>query len=566
MKNRFNKFLIIILMVFMMPVFTYAIDEEPGTGETNPTCDSYTDDGVTVKFADCEGCADKTVNHENFEAGVTLPSPTKEGYTLKGFKIDGNNFNGGKLPIDMTKKDHPDCKYTYSKTTVTITAVWQKDCAQPDENKITVNFDANGGKEISSVSVTDGKLPELPKAEKKGYIFKNWTFSSGSTASSGASIGDNKSAITDDDGCTTGFKTTLKAVYECDTENNLKNKVTVNFNTDGGSEVKSVQVVDKVDTLSTPTKKGYTFTGWFIGETEYKAGTKLTLVENKASDGCVLGYKDITLTAHWEKVVCPPLSNNASITVNFVTNGGSNVASQTVCVNCGNSGSNVSIPTTKKPKFIFNGWYYDKNFKTIFSGADLTYVRKNYTYDDNGCETGYAPVTLYAKFEPITCPPYTGDGVSVRFNTFGGTQIDSIKVCVDCEYEDGKAPKVEDPVKEGYVFEGWYYDQSFFIEYIGEDLTTINKDAVMDSNDCITDYKDVTLYAKFGLADSDTSSLTTNMYNYNKNGTMISMGLGVLGLVILGVSFAIKSSSKSTEPVEEKPTRKKRPIDEEVDD
>ena len=99
MNRKFNKFLIIVLMVFMIPVFAYAQDDDP------ETCDSYADEGVTVKFADCEGCADVHIDHTNFDTGVTLPSPTKEGYTLAGFKIDGNTFTGGKLPYNYTKKD-----------------------------------------------------------------------------------------------------------------------------------------------------------------------------------------------------------------------------------------------------------------------------------------------------------------------------------------------------------------------------------------------------------------------------------------------------------------------------
>ena len=46
-------------------------------------------------------------------------------------------------------------------------------------------------------------------------------------------------------------------------------------------------------------------------------------------------------------------------------------------------------------------------------------------------------------------------GFLVEFNTDGGSQVETVKLM----YGDKLPEDLEDPVKEGYIFTGWYYDQ-----------------------------------------------------------------------------------------------------------
>ncbi|MBO4823282.1 MAG: leucine-rich repeat protein [Clostridia bacterium] len=68
---------------------------------------------------------------------------------------------------------------------------------------------------------------------------------------------------------------------------------TVTFNTDGGNNI--AEQIIRVDNLVTkptnPTKDGYTFKGWFIGDDEYDFATPVTA--------------DMTLTAQWEAIPEP---------------------------------------------------------------------------------------------------------------------------------------------------------------------------------------------------------------------------------------------------------------------
>ena len=65
-------------------------------------------------------------------------------------------------------------------------------------------------------------------------------------------------------------------------------KFTVTFDTDGGSAVSAVEVKKgkTVAKPADPTKEGYTFDGWYLGDEKYNFSTAVK--------------EDITLKAHWE--------------------------------------------------------------------------------------------------------------------------------------------------------------------------------------------------------------------------------------------------------------------------
>ena len=118
---------------------------------------------------------------------------------------------------------------------------------------------------------------------------------------------------------------------------------TVTFDSNGGSAVGSVEVKSNgtVEEPNAPTRTGYTFEKWVKPDgTEFVFGTD-TVTGN------------ITLTATWRV---------NSYTVTFNTNGGSQVASQSV--NHNGTASMPSQPT--KAGQVFVGWYEDSDFSTPF--------------------------------------------------------------------------------------------------------------------------------------------------------------------------------------------------------
>ena len=133
-------------------------------------------------------------------------------------------------------------------------------CDEPpmEPKQYTVTFETGCETEIKAVKVAEGEKVSKPEIllTKEGFTFAGWTL---------------EDAIYDFD---TPVKADITLVAKWDkvevppVENK---KFTVTFDTDGGSEVASVEVVegDKVTKPVDPTKEGFTFEGWYLGENAY---------------------------------------------------------------------------------------------------------------------------------------------------------------------------------------------------------------------------------------------------------------------------------------------------------
>ena len=206
---------------------------------------------------------------------------------------------------------------------------------------------------------------------------------------------------------------------------------TVTYSTKHATAPEKLTVEDgtalTAEQLPALTAEGYTFGGWYDGETKAEAGYKVT--------------KDVTLTAKWTKNTVTPTpddgeddggntSEATTYTVTFSTDGGTEVASQKI-----ESGKTATEPTAPtKDGYIFGGWFTDSNFATAFTFS--TAIK--------------ADITLYAKWIEASKPTYT-----VTFSVDGAETKQTIT-------EGEKVSKPNDPTKTGYTFDGWYKDDTKF--------------------------------------------------------------------------------------------------------
>ena len=168
---------------------------------------------------------------------------------------------------------------------------------------------------------------------------------------------------------------------------------TVTFQSEGGSEVASqIRANTPADRPADPTKEGYTFIGWYNGESEWDFETPVTA--------------DLTLTAKWQL-------NRYTIT--FDTAGGSEVPSITQ-----DYGTAIIAPANPtKTGYTFAGW--DKTIPTTMPAGDMAI-------------TAQWQVNQYT----ITFKPENG-GQDIVIKQDYGTAI--------------TAPA--NPTKTGYTFAGW---------------------------------------------------------------------------------------------------------------
>ena len=221
----------------------------------------WTANTYTVKFDANEGTvtpAEKTVTYGSTYG--ELPTPTREGYTFAGWFTEQNG--GTKVMADTkvtTAENH------------TLYAYWM-------QNIYDVSFDANGGKEAyepKKVRHGDvyGTFPLTPT--RTGYEFAGWYTEKDGGAK--VELGD----------VVTGSHT-LYAHWTA-------NKYTVTFNANGGTVTPAdaemtVTYGNPYGKLPEPTRKGYTFVGWFTnpnGGTQVKEDAKVTTAADR------------TLHAHW---------------------------------------------------------------------------------------------------------------------------------------------------------------------------------------------------------------------------------------------------------------------------
>ena len=146
-----------------------------------------------------------------------------------------------------------------------------------NNSKYEVKFNSNGGSKVESVMVKKNERVEAPKDPKKeGYVFVEWQLNGKSY--------DFKKKVTSN--ITLNAKW-LPEIY-----------VTVTLDSNGGSEIEPLSIISGTklskDDIAKPTREGYTFAGWLIGENKYDFSKKVT--------------SDLTLKASWvegENVTIP---------------------------------------------------------------------------------------------------------------------------------------------------------------------------------------------------------------------------------------------------------------------
>ena len=177
---------------------------------------------------------------------------------------------------------------------------------------------------------------------------------------------------------------------------------TVNFDTDGGSEIPMQTVVpgSKLTKPNDPTKEGYVFDGWYCGDEGWS----------------FIGYtvtEDMTLTAKWAPTTCD---------VKFLDEKGMLIAFTKATY-----GKKISPPSLPEKENCLLGWFCDNvlfDFENSTVKSDMTLKPKWIAY--------------------------------VTYELNGGTNNKNNPAVL---LSDNKYPiQLHDPEKDGYMFWGWFLD------------------------------------------------------------------------------------------------------------
>ena len=232
-------------------------------------------------------------------------------------------------------------------------------------------------------------------------------------------------------------------------------------------------------TLPTITRPGYTFLGWYNGNT-------------KVEDGVWNRESNLTLVPRWQV-------NISTITLD--PNGGTvSTGSLNVIYD-----STYALPTPHRTGYTFLGWFAD----------DVQYT--------SGIWQGTSDVTLVAAWVANTYAltfgnaKVTGVSVTLNYNYTGAT--DEV-IELGCG-ETLSYPPI--PRRSGYAFAGWYTDAACTTQYsfsgtITSDITLYAKWTAMTSSYKTRNYLDIAGYTnascKASLSVTATSSGSQNYYYF----------------------------------------------------
>ena len=326
------------------------------------TVNTYT---ITYKYNN--GAADTTAKY-TIEQSITLPSPSKTGYTFAGWKVTtaGGNW---KTTDSVYKGTVAAGKYG----NVTLTAQWTA-------NTYTITYVYNNGSANTTATYNIEQAITLPSPTKTGYTFAGWKVTTAG--------GNWKTTDSVYKGTVAAGKygnVTLTAQWTVNTYT-----ITYKYN-NGAADTTAKYTIEQSITLPSPSKTGYTFAGWKVTTAGGNWKTTDSVYKGTVAAG---KYGNVTLTAQWTANV---------YTITFLPNGGSvNPTSKTFTIE-----STIDLPTPTKDSYVFDGWL-------------VTTAEGNWTngtlYTDSSIPAGkYGNVTVTAQWhKTVTVHFYSGSKGAVH--------------------------------------------------------------------------------------------------------------------------------------------------------
>lgn len=301
---------------------------------------------------------------------IALNEPTRTGYDFLGWTYNGKTVT----EVDPAWIEN-----------VTLVANWRA-------HTYSITYELNGGTNNSSNPTTytiESNTITLKDPSRNGYDFSGWyktsAFSDQVTEIIGGSHGD-----------LVLYAKWTPIVYS------------ITYNLDGGTDNPSnpsTYTIESSFALSSPSKTGYTFLGWFDD-----SGNKVTSIAVGTTGA-------LTLTAHWNE------GNEYTVTLD--ANGGE-VSEALINVQYNHS---YSLPASTRLGYTFDGWY-DGSAKVNSSGT--------WKYTTNKTFAAH----------------WTAINYSINYTLNGGTNSSNNPSTYTIE----SAFDFADATKTGYQFAGWFDD------------------------------------------------------------------------------------------------------------
>ena len=399
----------------------------------------------------------------NEDGSINAPTPTRAGYTFKGWysqsdmdSIPENYQQYYKLDLSSAKAG-------------SWFAAWEKNAEVQAQSVEVVSFFQGGERDGSSVTTTIDVTADSSVAD----CVKSFEGYTPTKIVSGAATSEEEVNMTSSlEGITT-----LYVYYKADEQKTEQNQINVLYAANGGQFVDGNETMQgvadadgKLRQPPTPTRDGYTFAGWYW-HADYSGYTDEQKAADKVDFDQAVTGQTVTMFAQWTK---DEVQNETDVL--YVANGGKFADGQEVQQGITDSDGMMRQPAEPtREGYTFDGWYWHADY----SG----YTDEQKAADKvDFSQPVQSDVNIYAQWTKNA--DAQAEQITVKFvDNFNETESST-------EVKKGEAvAKPADPTYGGWTFEGWsstLKDDEGNWEYTPVDFSKAVEDE--DQDGVVTDY------------------------------------------------------------------------------
>ena len=377
----------------------------------------------------------------NEDGSINAPTPTRAGYTFKGW-YSQSSMDGIPENYQQYYKLDPSSAKAGS-----WFAAWEKNAEVQAQSVEVVSFFQGGERDGSSVTTTIDVTADSSVAD----CVKSFEGYTPTKIVSGAATSEEEVNMTSSlEGITT-----LYVYYKADEQKTEQNQINVLYAANGGQFVdgnETMQGVADSDGVmrqpAAPTREGYTFAGWYwVSDLSGLTDEQKDL--NKVDFSQSIAGKDhATIYAQWTKN-----ADQNEIDVLYAANGGQFATGETFQQGLTDSDGMMRQPAEPtREGYTFDGWYWVSDLSGLTDEQkDLNKV------DFSQSVAGKEHVTVFAQW---TKNQEQNDH-AVMYVANGGQFATGETFQQGVTDSDGMMRQPAAPTREGYTFDGWYWHADY---------------------------------------------------------------------------------------------------------
>ncbi len=404
----------------------------------------------------------------NEDGSINAPTPTRAGYTFKGW-YSQSSMDGIPENYQQYYKLDPSSAKAGS-----WFAAWEKNAEVQAQSVEVVSFFQGGERDGSSVTTTIDVTADSSVADRV-KSFEGYT---PTKIVSGAATSEEEVNMTSSlEGITT-----LYVYYKADEQKTEQNQINVLYAANGGQFVDGNETMQgvadsdgKLRQPPTPTRDGYTFAGWYW-HADYSGYTDEQKAADKVDFDQAVTGQTVTMFAQWTK---DEVQNETDVL--YVANGGKFFDGQEVQQGLTDSDGMMRQPAAPtREGYTFAGWYWVSDLSV------LTEEQKDLNKVDFTQPVTKPHVTMYAQWVK------NQDEINVLYAANGGQFADGNDTMQGVADSDGMMRQPAEPTRDGYTFAGWYWVSD--LSGLTDEQKDLNK---VDFSQSVAGKEHVTVFAQW---------------------------------------------------------------------